>query len=202
MKRIITLAFMFLIYNSFGQKRTVEKQEKQHSPNLKLSYFGNWNYPGIKLGTEFMLKNSLIKPRKNRSPREKQSFITLNLALYDHFEFRTNAMIQAEYLFRKTYKSGIFADYATGIGLSQKLSKQVPTYLENTNGTISEVKPNNRFTALSFLGGVGYDFEKVKKKPFKIYARTGVVLNIGGFLTAVPVTEFGLSMPLYGFKKK
>jgi hypothetical protein len=202
MKNLLIIVLLVFSFESFGQKRTVEKQERQHSPNLKLSYFGNWNYPGIKLGTEFMLKNSLIKPRKNRSPREKQSFVTLNLALYDHFEFRTNIMFQTEYLFRKTYKSGIFVDYATGVGISQKLSKQVPTFLENTNVTASEVKPDNRFTALTFLGGLGYDFEKTKKKPFKIYARTGVVLNIGGFLTAVPITEFGLSMPLYGFRKK
>jgi hypothetical protein len=202
MKNLLIIVIFVFSFESFGQKPTVEKQERQHSPNLKLSYFGNWNYPGVKLGTELMLKNRIINPKRNRSPREKQSFVTLNLGVFDHYEYRTNAFIQTEYLFRKTYKNGIFADYATGIGLSYKIAKQVPTFQENTDGSITEKKPDNSYVMVSFLGGFGYDFEKTKKRPFKVFARTGMVIHFGDWLTPKPITEFGLIMPLTAFKKK
>jgi hypothetical protein len=202
MKNIILIVLSLITYVSFGQNRTTEKQKIERSPNLILSYFGNWNYPGVKLGSEFMLRNVKINPRKGRSPKVKQSFLTLNTALYDHYEFRTNVLFQGEYLFRKTYSNGLFAEYATGLGVTYRVSKQVPTYRENTDGSLSEIKPKRNYFAVSFLGGVGYDFEKAKQKPIKIYFRTGLLVNPAGLIHAIPITEVGIITNFSTFKKK
>jgi hypothetical protein len=202
MKNIIIIVLCSMTYLSFAQKRTTEKQKIERSPNLKLSYFGNWNYPGVKLGSEFMLRNVKINPRKGRSPKEKQSFLTLNTALYDHYEFRTNVLLKGEYLFRKTYSNGLFSEYATGLGVTYRISEQVPTYMKNTDGTLSEIKPKRNYFAVSFLGGIGYDFEKTKQKPFKIYFRTGLLVNPAGLIHAIPITEVGIITKISTFKKK
>ncbi len=203
MKNILVIALLSMVYVSFAQKRTTEKLARLDYPNLKISYFGNWNYPGLKIGSEFMLRNVQINPRKGRKPKVKQSYLTLNAVLYDHYEFRTNLMVQGEYLFRKTYSNGVFAEFSPGVGYSKGLQKVVPTYLQNTDGTLSTVKPDNTYWTFSLLGGFGYDFEKNKNLPFKAFFKTGMLINsYHQFVYAVPITEVGIITNLSTFRKK
>jgi hypothetical protein len=202
---IITLVFTCSI--SFSQKRLVEKLKPEKSPNLKLAYLGRFTRNGIKAGTELMVKNKKITINKNSGEsitRFKQHFVTANLSFYYHAAFNNVVTFHAEWLTRKTYSSGLFAEVSAGVGISKgQIGNKQKTYLKNSDGSLKLIKPDNTYFTLPLSFGVGYDFMKTKKMPFKVYAKGGLnVIYHHVFVYPNIMTEIGAIAPLSVFKRK
>lgn len=207
MKKIILLATVFLLTFciAFSQKRVVEKM-KPGSPNLKIAYLGRFTRNGIKAGAEFMVKNKKITINKKSGKtisRLNENFVTANLSFYEHAAFNNNIMFHVEWLRRKTYASGLFVEAAAGVGVSKGLENRQKTYLKASDGSLKVIKPDNTYFALPLSVGLGYDFMKVKKIPFKVYAKVGLnVVYHHRFAYPNAVTEIGVITSLSAFKRK
>jgi hypothetical protein len=192
---------------SFSQKRVTDKLKPEKSPNLKLAYLGRFSRNGIKAGAEFMVKNKKITINKKSGEsltRFKQHFVTANLSFYEHAAFNNVVTFHAEWLTRKTYSSGLFAEISAGVGISKgQLGNKQKTYLKKNDGALKLIKPDNTYFTLPLSFGLGYDFTKVKKMPFKIYAKGGLnTIYHHAFVYPNVMAEIGIIASLSAFKRK
>jgi hypothetical protein len=206
MKKTSILLLCFLLnLAAIAQKRKVEKIANLKIPNLKIAYAGN-SHPGVKLGAEFMFKNKQITARRKGDKlfvSAKQNYLTVSITAYEHYAFKNNLMLSVEWLKRKTFQNGLFAEGAIGIGLSKGINKEPKTFKQGDDGSLKTLKPATAYFPVLLSGGGGYDFSKKAGNPFRVYVKGGVnTIFYHRFLYTIITAEVGVVTSLSFFKRK
>jgi hypothetical protein len=214
-KNKITLLFLLIalcmnIQNASAQnksKKVITKKQISKSPNISGAYLGSIKYPGFKLGLElpqFAKEKTKTKISGNTKVNLKERFLAANLSMYHHPTYHTNYMLTAEWLLRNTRKNGWFTEFAPGLGISRTILAGT-TYKQNANGDFDKVTlAGNTYGFVSILGGFGYDFNVKKQKPFKLYAKGGLLIfgPYNSFILPRPTVELGIITSISSLKKK
>ena len=183
MKYILITLQVLLCLTIHAQKRKTTLKIPKAPINIKLSFFGRSNRPGIKTGMEYMIINKVVTINKNNGKkiiRKKESFLTTNLSYYEHAAFDRNAMFTIDVLRRKTFTNGIFLQAAIGVGFSKMLEKYQPVYLRKTDGSLEKINIKRNLFIVPAAVGIGYDFSKKTNKPFKLFFNMGINSTIYG----------------------
>ena len=173
----LTVAVIFIVLTSFAQQDTTKIQRQNFSLNLKASYNSSIVYPGLRIGTETMIKRiELTKTKKQKNKLIfKDRLFTTNLSFYHHPTFHTNTYITAGYTFRRTREKGFFTEFCPEIGYS-RIFLGGTTYIVDNSGTVSIKKLAGYNYALVSVGlGVGYDFSKIGVKPISIFYKFNII---------------------------
>ncbi len=200
MKQKTLLITILLIANQMilAQSRTIIRTEKDYSTNLRLSYNSSIIYPGVRIGTETLLKRTELTKKSKLANTKlifKDRLFTTNLGFYHHSNFHTNTYITAGYTFRRTKNKGFFTEFCPEIGYSRTFLSGT-TYKVNDSGNASIKKMAGYNYALISVGlGLGYDFSKTKSKPFMVSYRVNLITMFpyNSFLYARPTMEIGLT---------
>jgi hypothetical protein len=167
----LTLIFSFFSFFSFSQNDNLGRNE-QIPLNLKYSFNSSLIYPGARLGVEYQIKTievTKIKKSGKKKYFDRERFISANLSWYHHPNFQDNFYLTAGWAMRRTQLNGFFTEFSPEIGLSRTFLGGT-TYKVDNNGNVSIVKLAGYYYALVSLGGgVGYDFSKIKHRPFMLF---------------------------------
>ncbi len=148
------------------------------STNLTLSYNSSLIYPGARFGFEFPVTNIEIKKKKSNGEKVviNEKFITAQLGWYHHPYFHDNFYFTGGWTTRRIKPSGFFSQFSPEIGYSR-------TFLGGTTYTVEEYNEVNitkwagyNYLLLSLGVGLGYDFEKIKDKPFAVFSKFNLLM--------------------------
>ncbi|MGL4630431.1 MAG: hypothetical protein ACRCVT_04420 [Leadbetterella sp.] len=186
-----------------AQNDTLINPNRSFSTNLKISYNSSLIYPGLRIGTETLIKR--IELSKIKKSGEKQIFrdrlFTTNLSMYHHKTFHTNIYATVGYTFRRTNNKGVFIEFCPEIGYSRTFLSGT-TYVVNDNGNVSVRKLAGYNYLLASVGtGVGYDFSKTKSKPLSIFCKVNFIAMYpnNDFLYMRPAIELGFVYKPHAF---
>jgi len=195
---------MFLTFALIGFSQGESPGRLSDSLNLKASYNSSLIYPGARLGVEYSVKSfNVVKTKKSGKERnfDKERFVSANLGWYHHPYFHDNFYLAAGWTMRRTKSSGFFTEFSPEIGLSRTFLGGT-TYKVNDNGTVSIKKFAGYYYALlSVGGGVGYDFSKIKHKPYMLFYKFNL-LSMYPYNNTIylrPAMEIGLIYKLSHF---
>ncbi|MFK8045901.1 MAG: hypothetical protein AB8B72_10435 [Crocinitomicaceae bacterium] len=125
---------------------SVFSQEKLWSNNpLQVSYFGHFGlHPGIKLGTEFSVKNWEKERKNDKGIKLKQYLISPQIGFYTHPGNHSGLIVQAEFS-KRTEKvdKRFYYSYGAGFGYVMQINPS-DTYIFNDNGEITEKNMTSR----------------------------------------------------------
>ena len=200
----LTVLFTAFALLSFSQSDSIG--HISGSLNLKSSYNSSLIYPGARLGVEYGIKQ--ISPAMYGSSAEKRNFfkdrfISANISWYHHPNFHDNFYLTAGWTTRKTKSTGFFTEFSPEIGLSRTFLGGT-TYQIDNHGVVSIKKLAGYFYALlSVGGGVGYDFSKIKHKPFMLFCKFNLLAMYpyNSTIYLRPAIEIGLIYKLPHFHK-
>jgi hypothetical protein len=202
----IALFCLAILTTSFahGKLRKVERLKRDKAPNIKLAYFGRFQYRGEVIGTEFMLNKRHVTYRKFK--RKNENFVCLNTNLTYEPDLYNIGTVYAEMLKRSTHlNTGIYAEIALGFGIGKGFNKDQPkTYIRNTDGSETIKKSKTRFIMATVNAGVGYDFAIKQNRPIKLFAKGGlypILFDQFPYQTKVRI-ELGVNASMSVFKKK
>lgn len=176
-KTLTGFLFLILTLSCFSQADTLVSREKVSS-SLKGSFNGSLIYPGAGLGIEFPVY-SIVRIKNldqgNIKKVLKDRFISLNAAWYHHKDFHDNLYFTAEWIMRRTYKSGFFTEFNPGLGYSRTFLGGT-TYKVSDNGTVSIVKSAGYSYAVAKAGGgLGFNFLESRGIPLSVYYDLGIL---------------------------
>jgi len=170
---------------------------EKKSSNLSSSYISSLIYPGARFGVELPVNTIYIsKIRKSGKTKDftKDRFVTANLSWYHHPAFHDNVYLSAGWTMRRTKSNGFLTEFAPEVGLSRTFLGGT-TYQVDDNGNVSIKKCAGYYYAfVSVGGGIGYDFSKIKHKPFSIFSKFNVFMLFpyNSTIYLRPVLEVGL----------
>ena len=176
------------------------------SLNLKSSYNSSLIYPGARSGIEYLIKSiNVAKTKKSGKKKDfdKEQFVSANLSWYHHPSFHDNFYLTGGWTRRKTHSKGFFTEFSPEIGISRTFLGGT-TYKVDNNGNVSVVRLAGYYYALlSVGGGVGYDFSKIKFKPFMLFYKFNL-LSMYPYNSTIyirPAMEIGVIYKLHYFHK-
>jgi hypothetical protein len=178
-------------------QRSYAQNSVELSPmGLKVAYMGSILYPGFKVGIEQPYKVHQINKKKSWGTKTifKERYWTLNLGYYHHTTFHDNLYLLAEWQLRRQKSSGIFFEFAPGLGYSRTFLDGA-TYKVDDNGAILKVSAAGyNYAMLSIAGGIGYDFSKKTDLDFKAFLKPSVLVMapFNSFFYIRPTVEVGI----------
>jgi len=174
--------------------------------NLKSSCNSSLIYPGARFGTEYLIKK-IDLAKSARSGKEKIIFkerlISANVSWYHHPNFHDNFYLTAGWTMRRTNKTGFFTEFSPEIGLSRTFLGGTTYKVDNTGNVSIKKFAGYYYALLSVGGGVGYDFSKIKHKPFMLFYKFNL-LSMYPYNSTIylrPAMEIGLIYKLSHFQK-
>jgi len=174
------------------------------SLNLKSSFNSSLIYPGARFGIEYQVKSiNLSNTKKSGKKRDfvKERFVSANLSWYHHANFHDNFYLTAGWTMRRTKSTGFFTEFSPEIGLSRTFLGGTTYKVDNT-GNVSVVRLAGYYYALlSIGGGVGYDFSKIRHKPFMLFYKFNL-LSLYPYNSTIylrPAMEIGVIYKLHFF---
>ena len=195
--RKFILSVMFLAFALFCFSQRDSPGRLSDSLNLKVSYNSSLIYPGARLGAEYSVKSfNVAKTKKSGKKKDfdKERFVSANLGWYHHPNFQDNMYLTGGWTMRRTHSKGFFTEFSPEIGLSRTFLGGT-TYKVDNNGNVSVVKLAGYYYALLTVGGgVGYDYSKVKHKPFILFYKLNL-LSMYPYNSTIyvrPAMEIGL----------
>jgi hypothetical protein len=204
-KSLLIIPFLLFHFMAFSQWRKVERLSKDKTPNLKLSSWTNLNfqYPGVILGGEFMVRRKKVTLKNFE--RTKEKYLAVNLYYFAEADLKRAAALNVSWLKRTFYKqSGIFSDFNVGGSFGRDATTRPITYVKNPDGTESVKTATKNFVMINLALGVGYDFMPQKDIPLKVFTQVGLapIYDFNWPLQTVYKLEIGVITPLSVFKKK
>jgi hypothetical protein len=193
--RICTvIILLFTIQRMQAQSGSAQGAKQLVSSNLKLSYNSSIIYPGLRIGTESLVKRIAVTKAKNKLIY-KDRFLTSNFSFYHHPTFHTNTYLTVGYTFRRTRHKGFFTEFSPEIGYSRTFLGGT-TYQVGDNGNVSVKKLAGYNYLLSSIGfGVGYDFSKKSNNhPIAMFLKPNIIVMApyNSFLYVRPTLELGV----------
>jgi hypothetical protein len=206
------LIIFYFSFSAMAQRRVVEKLSIKQLPNVKLAYTAitpapqlEKVYSGFKIGAEFIFMNRKVTINRKSGlskTKLKEHFITLNFSGSGHPFFKKNVLYSIEWLHRTTYQNALFWDRSVGVGMSRWFNGQV-VYKRNTDGSLTEISPSNKYLTINLSSGIGYDFMPKKHLNLRAYLKTGLTISYwNAFPYANPMTEIGVITSLSALIKK
>jgi hypothetical protein len=193
------VAILFLIFASFScyAQMDTTKTNLKFSCNLKIAYNSSLIYPGLRTGIECpirLVKKIKIKKSGFQKIVFKDWFISGNIGWYHHPAYHDNIYFTVEGIMRKTLANGFFSEFSPGVGYSRTFLGGT-TYTVDDNGNVS-IK---RFAGYNYVlaiisGGFGYDFSKMKSKPFSLFSKFSILtmFQYNNTVYLRPTIEFGV----------
>jgi len=200
---IVFLAFSIL---TGAPKQIVTDTTFDCTPSLKAAYLGSLIYPGAKIAFEFPTALYTVTKSKRHSEKiyRKEKSVNALIGMYYHADFHTNVFLLAERQWRRIRTSGWFTEFAPGMGISRTFLGGT-TYRVSDAGAVS-TKPLAGYTYVLFSisAGMGYDFQKLWSKPFRVYSRVSLLIMApyNSFIYARPTIELGIITNPSLFNKK
>ena len=176
----------------------------RRSSGLSLSYNSSLIYPGVRAGVELPVETiHLIKSKKSGEKKYfiRDRFITLNLGWYHHPQFQDNIYLTGGWTMRRTNEKGFFTEFSPELGISRTFLGGT-TYVVDDNGNVRIKRLAGYFYALiSAGGGIGYDFEKTKKIPLKVFLKLNLLMMFpyNSTIYLRPAAEIGFVYRLPNF---
>jgi hypothetical protein len=205
-KILLIIPFLLLHFIAFSQWRKVEKLPKDNIPNIKLAYWGagGTQYPGVIVGTEFVLRRRSVTIKNFE--RTKENYLAVNFHAFNEADLKRGVGISTSWLKRTTYQhSGIFTTLNLGAGYVRDATIRPTTYLKNPDGSETTKASTKNYLMLMGAVGAGYDFMPKMEKPIKAYVQVGFapISDFGSLLNIEqPRLEIGVITSLSAFKKK
>jgi len=203
LKLYLTLVICLFSTFCFSQSVDSVRIEKKSS-NLSLSYISSLIYPGARIGGEFPV-STIYLTKISKSGKEKNfikdRFVTTNLSWYHHPTFHDNIYFTTGWTMRRTKSSGFLTEFSPELGLSRTFLGGT-TYQVDNGGNVSIKKLAGYYYALvSIGGGIGYDFSRIKQKPFLVFSKFNVIMMFpyNSTIYLRPVMEFGLIYKPFDF---
>lgn len=198
MRNNFRIIVLLLIGNvCFSQTDNGNTFREKYASNIKLSYNSSLIYPGMRVGLETPIKRiELLKTNQSGFTKTifKDRFLTANLSFYHHQTFHDNVYLTLGYTFRRTKDKGFFTEFCPEIGYSRTFLGGT-TYQVTDNGDVSIKKFAGQNYALASIGfGLGYDFSKIKSKPFAVFYKFNVITMFpyNNTLYVRPAMEVGI----------
>jgi hypothetical protein len=188
--------FLFVTSNCFPQADSLTSRNKVSS-DISLSFNSSVIYPGARLGIEFPVNTViLLKKIKSNEVRTaiRDQFVSVNAGWYHHPDFHDNLYFTAEWVMRKSGKSGFFFEFSSGLGYSRTFLGGT-TYEVNNFGDVNIVKSAGYNYAMITAGtGLGYNFTGSKKIPLSVFYKLDILTMFPYNSTIYfrPVMELGL----------
>jgi hypothetical protein len=175
-KTVLLLIFVLSSIVSFAQQDTLQKLKS--ATNLRLSYNSSVVYPGIRVGTETLLKRiELTKYSKNGSNKiiYKDRFLNTHLSFYNHPTFHTNTYLTIGYSLRRTRSKGFFTEFNPELGYSRTFLNGTTYIVDNSNNVSIKKFAGYNYILASIGLGIGYDFSKTKMKPISVFYKANLI---------------------------
>lgn len=169
------LFLLSLTMTSYGQ---TSDSIINRSTNLVLSYNSSLIYPGARFGFEFPIRSIKIIKEKSNGEKVviKDRFITTQLGWYHHPSFHDNFYLTAGWTMRRIQARGFYTQFSPEIGYSRTFLGGTTYTVDDNDETHIKKLAGYNYLLLSLGVGLGYDFEKIRNKPFAIYYKFNTLL--------------------------
>ena len=163
---------------------------------IKASYVGSILYPGFKVGIEQPYRIHQLNKKKSWGTKTifKERYWTLNLGYYHHASFHDNLYLLAEWQLRRQKSSGLFFEFAPGLGYSRTFLGGTTYEVDDKGGVSKVTAAGYNYAMLSIAGGIGYDFSKKTDLDFKIFLKPSILVMApyNSFFYIRPTVELGI----------
>jgi hypothetical protein len=215
--KILLCSFLVLILFGSGfsnaqetsASRDLNPSEYSPATGVRGSILGSIIYPGFKIGVDRPFKYTKVEKFRTMSPvfgnktktYYKERYLSYNFGMYHQKSYHTNYLVQTEWIARRQKSKGFYVESSFGLGLSRTFVDGA-TYSVSDNGEIKKVPlAGNWFALASVGGGIGYNANSMKQKPFSIYLKHQWIFLFpyNAFVTPRPIVELGFNYNLSGF---
>jgi hypothetical protein len=119
---LFILAFAAYPFSARAQKQIIKDPSFDRILSLKAAYMGSIIYPGVKIGLEWPTTTLIVTKSKRDSDKtyRKEKYINVSMGMYNHKNFHTNVFLLAERQWRRIRPSGLFTEFAPGLGISRR----------------------------------------------------------------------------------
>lgn len=192
MKNIIVVLALIISSNFlFAQSET-------KSLPLSIGYFSNYGFqPGVKIGTQFHLKNweSEHEGKKGNFTKSKSYFINPQIGFYSWIGNDINFLLNTEIGYQRIKSSkNTFSAISIGLGYLAESEVIAITY----NLSDGSIKEKNRELRNHFLTTINYEFGKAINSKLAWYGKPSLGWKLSNNSSMVVLIEAGLK---FNFKK-
>ena len=188
--------FLSFTLTCFSQSEDLASRNKVSS-DISIAYNSSLIYPGLRLGIELPMYTVILTKYSNTNNVAtllKDRFLSVKSGWYHHTDFHDNLYFTAEWLMRKTRKSGYFTEFSSGLGYSRTFLGGT-TYRVENNGDVNKIKSAGYNYAMILAGvGLGFNFSQYKKIPLSVFYKFNMLTMFPYNSTIYfrPVMELGL----------
>ncbi len=184
-----------------------QDKEQTHMP-VSVSYFGNFaTHPGVKIGTEYHLKQISVQKEKKRKSKEllKSRLIVPSISVYAHPQTKVGWLSSVDFeLRRNNLTRGRFWGIGAGLGYLRQFNIG-ETYTVDESGSVEKTPLASRgyFSPQTYLS-YGKYLGKDAAKNMALYSRLNVHYVFGYNASIVPDFSLELGMiwtPEWGIKR-
>jgi len=196
-RKILTVSvFLSFTLTCFSQSENLTSSNKVSS-DISIAYNSSLIYPGLRLGIELPIYTVILTKDSNTNNATtfiKDRFVSVKTGWYHHKDFHDNLYFTAEWVMRKTRKSGYFTEFSSGLGYSRTFLGGT-TYKVENNGDVNKIKSAGYNYAMILAGvGLGFNFSQYKKIPLSVFYKLNMLTMFPYNSTIYfrPVMELGL----------